>query len=312
MTLSPKLAGARSPLVTAVLVCWNHERFVRAAVLSALQQSYKNIEFIVFDNGSTDGSRRELEALQADHGFKLICQSNVGLVAALNQALAIASGKYLATLATDDIWLPDKTAKQVEFLEAHPDVHLVSGQVRGIDAEDRPAGRHSLERPGEATFSDLMALGCFVYGPTIMCRVQTLRDMGGYDESLRIEDYSLALRLAYEGRRVMVLDEDLTLYRRHSASWTSRSIEPELAEIGAKFRHTPEYPAFYRHHFPLSFWRLVKNGRKRQALRLLKSEPVPWTWENMGRGLVRMLIPYGLVKGYRRFMGKALDGETAS
>lgn len=303
-------AATPNPLVTAVLVCWNHERFVRSAVQSALQQTYPNIELIVIDNGSIDGSRRELEALRAEHEFTLICQENIGLVPALNQALKNAQGKYLTLLATDDLWLPEKTSKQVAFLEENPDVHLVSGQVEGIDSEGQPAARHRLERPGEASFADLMSLGCFVYGPTIMCRVRTLRDIGGFDESMRIEDYSLALRLTYEGRRVFVLAEDLTLYRRHGASWTSRSIEPELGEIGAKFRHTPEYRFFYRHHFPLAFWRLVKDGHKSQALRLLYSEPVPWTWANVGRGLLRMFIPYSLIRAYRWLIGRSPAGES--
>lgn len=312
MTLTTQADAASLPLVTAVLICWNHERFVRSAVLSALGQTYRNIQLIVFDNGSTDGSRRELEALRAEHEFTLICQGNVGLVPALNQALAMARGKYLALLATDDIWFADKTAKQVAFMQAHPDVHLVSGQVQAIDEDGRPAGRHRLERPGEATFADLMSMGCFVYGPTILCRTETLREMGGFDESMRIEDYSLALRLTHEGRRVFVLRDDLTYYRRHASSWTARSIDPELGEIGARFRHTPEYPAFYRHHFPLTFWRLVRDGQKRVALRLLVCEPVPWTWRNVGRGLIRMLIPYSLVRAYRALTGNADDADSGA
>ena len=302
----------RLPLATAVLICRNHECYVRAAVLSAVHQSYSNIELIVIDNGSTDNSRSELQILQSEYGFRLICQENVGLTAALNQALALAKGKYFAMLATDDIWFPNKTAVQVSFLESNPDVHLVSAQVQPIDIEGNLSARYLPERPGDATFRDLMSLGCFVYGPTVMCRVQSLRELGGYDETLRIEDYSLALRMAYEYRRIVVLGEDLTFYRRHPQNWTAKSILPELAEIGAKYRHTPEYVAFYRHQFPLSFWRLVKDGQKRQALQLLVSEPVPWTWKNVGRGLVRMLIPYGLIRIYRRLTGKPPEGETVS
>lgn len=303
---SPALADVR---VTAILVCWNHERFVRDAVLSALRQTHRNIQLIVFDNGSSDGSRGVLEALRAEHDFTLVCQGNVGLVRALNQGLAMADGKYLEILATDDRWLPEKTAKQVAFLESHPDVHLVAGQVDGIDADGRPGPRHKLERPGEATFDDLMSLGCFVYGPTIMCRVATLHAIGGFDESMRVEDYSLALRLTHEGRRVWVMEDDLTLYRRHGSNWTVRSLDPELREIGARFRHTPQYRVFYRYHFPQAFWHLVKTGRKSEAMRELLTEPVPLTWANVGRGLVRMLIPYVLIRRFRALTGRTPDGE---
>jgi alpha-1,3-rhamnosyltransferase len=297
------------PLVTAVLVCWNHERFVRKAVLSALAQTYPNIEVLVFDNGSTDASRRELMALKAEHEFTLICQENIGLVRTLNQALAMARGKYFTCLATDDIWLPEKAARQVAFLEANPDVVLLSGQVSCIDADDKPINPAVVVRPGEVTFADLMRYGCFVYGPTIMCRTATLREIGGYDESLHIEDYSLALRLTNEGRRVVALPDVLTLYRRHGNNWTAGSIAPLLAAIGAKYRHTPEYRHFYRQHFPLSFWRLVKDGYKLKAMRVLLSEPVAWNWSDVGRGMLRMLIPYSLIRLVRILKGQRSEGN---
>jgi alpha-1,3-rhamnosyltransferase len=276
--------------------------------MSALQQTYRRIQLIVIDNGSRDGSRRELSALRERHPFELILQDNVGLVGALNRALALAEGKYFATLATDDVWLPQKTATQVEFLEAHADVDLVGGQIECIDAEGRRLDLPLVVRPGDVTFADLMRHGCFVYGPTAMARTATLREIGGYDPSLRIEDYSLALRLTHEGRRVFALPDVLTRYRRHGANWTVGSIDPDLAQIGERYRHTPEYRWFYRRNFPLAFWRLVADGRKTEAWRTLWREPVSWTWSNVGRGLVRMLIPYSLVRAYRTLSGKPPAG----
>nr|HET7858517.1 glycosyltransferase family A protein [Caldimonas sp.] len=135
--MSAAASAAATPRVTAVLVCWNHVRFVRAAVESVLRQTYPNIQLIVFDNGSTDGSRRELESLRDAHGFTLVVQDNVGLVRALNRGLAMAEGEFIAPLATDDVWLPHKTALQVDYLLAHPDVELVAGQIESIDAEGR-------------------------------------------------------------------------------------------------------------------------------------------------------------------------------
>lgn len=309
MTVRPESTVATGPLVTAVLVCWNHERYLRSALLSALNQTYANIEVIVIDNGSIDGSRRELLSLRNEFEFTLVCQDNVGLVKALNQALRIARGKYFTGLATDDIWLPNKTACQVAFLEANPNVALVSGQVNGINSDGRPIDVSSVVREGDATFKDLMAQGCFVYGATAMCQTNTLREIGGYDESLRIEDYSLALKLSYMGRRVVVLPHVFTLYRRHETNWTKGSIDSELEEIGAKYRHTSEYRNFYRYHFPMRFWQLVRVGRKLEAIRLLRDEPVPVTWANLGRGLLRMLVPYWLIRRYRIARGRPPEGE---
>jgi len=311
MTTAASAAMAPVPLVTAVLVCWNHERFLEAAVLSAVRQTHADIQLIVIDNGSTDGSQAKLETLAAEHGFALVCQGNVGLVRALNQALAMARGKYFAALATDDVWLLDKTAKQVAFLEANPGVDLVSGQIAGIDAEGRPLDVPVVVRPGEVTFADLMAHGGFIYGPTMMCRVETLRAMGGYDESLRIEDYSIALKFAHEGRRLVVLPDVLTHYRRHGNNWTAGSVDPDIAAIGEKYRGTPEYRAFYQRSFPMEFWQLVRDGRKREAWRVLLNEPVRWDWNNVGRGLLRMPIPYSLIRAFRALRGSATPDRVA-
>ena len=306
----PKSDSA-TPLRTAALVCFNHRRFVREAVLSALSQTYPSIQVIVVDNGSTDGSRQELQALREEHDFELVLQENAGLVRALNLALSKAKGKYFAVLATDDVWERAKTAIQVAFFEKNPEVQLLSGQVRPIDADGRDVSVPLLVRPGEAKFADLMSIGCFVSGPTIMCLTQTLRDVGGYDESLRIEDFSLALKYTYEGRRVVVLPDVLTRYRRHETNWTLGSMDKDLAEIGQKYRSTPEYRAFYRLYFPTTFWQLVKDGKKRDAWHLLISEPVAWTWRNVGRGLVRMLIPYALVRAVRRLSNRFATSDVA-
>jgi len=300
------------PMVTAVLVCWNHVRFVRKAVESVFGQTYPNIQLIVFDNGSTDGSRAELEKLRAEREFTLVLQDNVGLVRALNRGLALSKGEYFVCLSTDDIWLPDKTAVQVDFLESHPDVHLVAGQIESIDADGELSAVPTVKRSGEPTFKELMTRGNYVPGPTTMCRIETLNAFGGYDESIRIEDYSLVLKLTYRGMRVVVLPQSLTLYRFHGANWSARSLESELLEVGAAYRHTPEYRDFFRFHFPLTFWHLAKEGNKMSALRLLLSEPVPWTWANVGRGCVRLAIPYFLVRLVRKLRARATPVSTST
>lgn len=315
MTHAEQKQELRPPRVTAVLVCWNHVRFVRFAVQSVLAQTYPGIELIVFDNGSTDGSRDELAKLRAEHDFTLILQDNVGLVRALNRGLALSTGKYFACLSTDDIWLPEKTATQVAYLENNPDVHLVAGQIESIGADGQLSDTPTVKRSGEPTFKELMTEGNYVPGPTIMCRADTLKSIGGYDESIRIEDYPLVLKLTHDGLRVVVLPQSLTLYRFHGANWSAGSLEAELLEVGAQYRHRPEYRGFFALHSPRSFWRLTREGRKMAALKLLLTEPVPLTWENVGKGIIRLLIPYALVqlvRRLRRHTGKAIGPRRQS
>jgi glycosyltransferase involved in cell wall biosynthesis len=290
-----------TPMVTAVLVCWNHAPYVRAAVESALGQTHRPLQLIVFDNGSTDGSAAILQQLAREHGFELhLLPSNAGLVPVLNRGLALAAGEYFATLATDDIWLADKTARQVAFFEAHPDVQMVSGQVRTIDEHGRPVDFPATRRPGEVSFADLMRRGCNVAGPTVMCRTATLRAFGGYDESARIEDYAMALRFTHAGHRVVSRDEVDTLYRRHSSNWTGRPLWPELRELGRPYRGDPEYRAFARHSYH-GWFRALAAEQKAQALRLLRDEPLRWSWNDIGVGLLKLLVPAAAARRWRRF-----------
>lgn len=289
------------PLVTAVLICWNHEPFVRVSVLGALQQTYPNIQLIVFDNGSTDGSRRELEKVANEHDFTLVCQENIGLVRALNKGLAMAEGKYFAMLSTDDIWLPDKTERQVAFLEANPDVHMLSGLMQPIDENGEYINFPLTSRPGEVTFSDLMRKGCNVTGPTVMCRTETLRHVGGYDESVRIEDYTMALRFSHDGYRIVNRDEVYTLYRRHPKQWTNRPYYSERLEIGQRYRGRSEYTAFVRHNLH-GYFRWLASERKRDALRLLMKEPIAWKWNDVGVGMLRLVVPSALLRWRRRIL----------
>ena len=292
----PQKIGNR-PLVTAVLVCWNHEHFVRASVLSVLQQTYSNIQLIVFDNGSTDGSRRELDLLRKQHEFTLIYQENIGLVRTLNKGLRMAKGKYFSALSTDDIWLEDKIARQTSYFEKHHDVHMISGFIRAINKDGENIPFHwNPKRTGIMDFADLMTQGNTVIGPTVMCRTETLLEVGGYDESIKMEDYTLALQFAQSGYGVVVLNDIFTLYRRHESNWTSNSMNLELLELGHKYRHLPEYPLFLRCNIPRIFRNLVAEGHKKEALKLLLTEPIAWTWDDVGVGMIMILIPTFLMR----------------
>lgn len=294
-------SDADQPLVTAVLVCWNHERFVRDAVLSVLNQTYKNIQLIVFDNGSSDGSRRVLEALAAEHGFTLVCQENIGVVRALNKGLAMARGKYFAVLSTDDMWIADKTEKQVAFFEASPEVHLSFGTMIPVDDSG-----NRIDRPnrlptfiGKVSFTDLMTQKMSTNGPTVMCRTETLKSIGGYDEQLRVEDFALALEFAHKGHGVYGLPDRLTFYRIHDANWSAMPLYADVRATGHKYRKTPEYRSFVRCYLH-GYFRWIAGHRKLDALKLLVSEPLRWTWDDVGVGLLKLMIPTLVLQCLRR------------
>lgn len=292
--------NANLPLVTAVLVCWNHEHFVRASILAAVRQTYPNIQLIVFDNDSSDGSRKIIEPLAEEYGFTFIHQPNVGLVRTLNRGLEMAYGKYFTLLATDDVWLLDKIERQVGFMEKEPDVDMVCGNIVMIDQDNQLTGIQASHRQRqEVTFKYLMEVGNAVQGSTVMMRTQALLDEGGYDEKIRVEDFSLALKFANHGRRIAHTGELYTLYRRHDNNWTSRPLFEELREIGRAYRATPEYRCYIRRSLK-GYFRKLASENKKEAIRLLFSEPIAWSFSDVGVGLIKMLVPNATIRAYRK------------
>lgn len=290
----------QDPLVTVIMVCWNHERFVRSSILSVMRQTYSNQQVIVFDNDSADGSRAVIESLAGEYGFQFIHQPNVGVVKTLNRGLALAKGKYFAMIATDDLWLLDKIERQVTFMEAHPNVFLCCGNTVTIDEEDCLTGLTSNNRAAmPVSFRDLMVRGNCVHGPTVMVRTQSLVDLGGYDERFLVEDFTLALRLTYEGHAVVHTGLLLALYRRHNANWTNMPFFEVNLAIGQAYRYTPEYPAFVKNHLR-GYFRALAGSNKRKAIEILRTEPIEWSWFDVGVGLLKLLMPRFLIKALRK------------
>ena len=110
----------RQPTVSVVIPVYNGDRYLAEAITSVLDQTYKNFELIVVDDGSTDGSAEIAKSYK--QAVLYTFQPNGGLSKARNTGLALARGKYIAFLDHDDLWLPHKLARQVTYLDSHPDV----------------------------------------------------------------------------------------------------------------------------------------------------------------------------------------------
>ncbi len=185
----------RHPFVSVLMSVYNDAKYLPGAVDSILGQVFGDFEFVVIDDGSTDGSRAILERY-CDPRLVLVRQEHEGLVRSLNRGLSVASGRYVARQDADDISLPSRLLKQVAFLEAHPDVALVGSAVDLIDDDMRVLRRHVY--PTEHL--ELCSLLDKVVNPlphsTIMFRRDVVAGLGGYDERFtRAEDYALYLRL---------------------------------------------------------------------------------------------------------------------
>jgi glycosyltransferase involved in cell wall biosynthesis len=206
---------------------WNGERYLAEAVESVLGQSFRDFEFIIIDDGSTDGSLKILEDFAArDERMHLVSRENRGLISSLNEGIALSRGEFVARMDADDVCLPGRFADQVAFLRAHLDCVVLGAEVMMIDADGDP-----LCLRGHMAGHDMIDRACLLGGgnalthPVVMMRKSALQQIGPYDpEMIAVEDLDLFLRLCEVGK-AQNLPQVLLRYRQHSQSVNNKSYQ---------------------------------------------------------------------------------------
>lgn len=214
------------PLVTYAISCYNHESFVAQAIQSIISQTYANIELIIIDDGSTDGSRLEIEKLLDDcrqrlTRFEYRKNQNKGLCASLNEAIEWAQGDYFACLASDDFIYNDKISAQVDYLERQPSAAAVFSNVDVVDDNGKVIRTYNPEAK-TYSFEEVALHKHYLPAVTQLIRTNILKERGGYPEDLKIEDWYMWLALTNQGMQVHRLNQVLAGYRRHANNTSAR------------------------------------------------------------------------------------------
>ncbi len=207
------------PLVTVITTVRNCEKYIAESMESILQQSHKEIEYIVVDDGSTDRTQNIVNEFLGDSRLKVISfDTNIGRIASLNTALSEAAGKYIAIHDADDISLPERIEKQVEFLEKNPDYVLVGSNVVEIDPAGKVTG-HPLKPVKNDDLQFSIIFKCTLANPSTMFRKKTCDDHRIKYENrfIHAEDFGFISRLIRYGK-VYNFEEVLLKYRRHPSN----------------------------------------------------------------------------------------------
>jgi glycosyltransferase involved in cell wall biosynthesis len=216
--VSPRPAKGPTPRVSVLMPMRNAAPYVRRAVTSVLDQDHADLELIVVDDGSSDGSRRIVEQV-GDPRVRIVEGPGRGPGAAWNAGLSVSAGSFLLQCDADDAFPPGRIAAQVEFLDAHPEFGAVCARFSMIDPQGRSVVGLGSDGPEEVT-QELLAGTTRTHLCTFAVRRPHLVAIGGKREFFETaEDIDLMLRLC-EVCRIWYEPVDRYHYRLHGASIT--------------------------------------------------------------------------------------------
>jgi glycosyltransferase involved in cell wall biosynthesis len=307
--------------VTVVIPAYNAERYIGEALASIREQTLREVEVLLIDDGSSDGTVREAERYADSLDLKIMRQSNAGPGAARNLGVHRASGRYCAFLDADDVMLPERLAAQVALLEARPELGLVHTDLMTFNEGGIiHRTRRAFSSPYAGMVLDRLLLDNFITTSTVVAPTERLLAAGLFSEQRRVsEDFDLWLRMAARWE-VGYIDRPLVRYRRRRGSLSDDKLatwEAALEVVEAFWQRAADYgkanPEVRRRslarHLCGAGAAALTQGRRGAALayllRALGREPgnvVCWKW------LVKTLLVPGQVLTRRAAPGAA---ETA-
>lgn len=237
-----------SPLVSVVVPCYNHENYVQDCIKSIIDQDYENIELIIIDDGSSDGSVDKIKELIPEcekrfTRFEFRTRPNKGLCATLNEAISWCQGEFYSAIASDDMMLPGKTSLQVNFFKEHPECDALFGGMYFVDHNGEVLRKRKGVN-GTISFEDILLMKASLGAPTQMLRLNKLKAAGPYPEGQYIEDWYMWLVMSHGGNVICSMEQPLVYYRRHESNISSKvdSMNSARMAIINNFRDHPLYP----------------------------------------------------------------------
>lgn len=180
-----------SPKVTVLMPVYNGAPYLKEAIESILSQTFKDFEFIIIDDGSTDNSY-EIARSYLDQRIKLYKNEfNLRVAETLNKGIKLAQGEYIARMDADDVSLPNRLARQVNFLDSHPDITIVGSWVKVIGDTHEYVWKYE---SNPEKLKTKMFFNCSVAHPTIMMRKKAMLDNNLWYNNMGVEDFDLWAR----------------------------------------------------------------------------------------------------------------------
>ena len=218
-----------TPLVSIVLPVYNGDKYLAASLDSVFAQTYQNWELIIINDGSTDGSENVILQYQDKRIKYLPNNGNKGIIFSLNRGLAESTGTYLARLDADDIALPSRIEKQVDFLSKNPEYVMCGSYFQTIDSNGKFRKNVQFPDNNRDARSFLLLHNCFCHS-SVMMRTNIAKQLR-YDDNFQVcEDYDLWCRISRKGK-IINLPVVTTLYRVHGNNISMRKSETMFRHV---------------------------------------------------------------------------------
>lgn len=233
-----------TPEISVVLPVYNAEKYISTAMSSILKQSFRNFEFIIIDDHSSDNSWEIIQQYARKDKRIIALRNNRNLkgCATLNKGLALAKGKYIARVDNDDWSYPYRFDKQYSYLEAHPQVGIVGGVMEIMNEEGKILGKRKYHISDQEIRKSIFRYSPFSH-PLVMIRKSILDKIGYYNsEYVPADDYELYFRIG-KVSKFANLPEVLLKYRIVSGSMTHNLTKKmELATISVRRKYSHDTP----------------------------------------------------------------------
>jgi glycosyltransferase involved in cell wall biosynthesis len=239
----------KNPKVSVILPAYNAEKYIAETIESILNQTYKDFEFIIVNDCSTDSTKEIIENFaKQDKRIRLVSNDrNLKVSKTANKGIELANGEYIARTDSDDWSYPDRLEKQLKFMESNPEVVLLSGNMEICDATLNIKNQTHFP-----TTNDEIIKVILQYNPTVhsamMFKKETFKNVGGYGGINSSEDYLLLMKMASKGK-IANLDDVLIKYRVLNTSLTSKNkTEMHLATLYCQLdgRLNYKYPLTFK------------------------------------------------------------------
>lgn len=239
-------------MISVIMSVYNAEKYLRESIESILHQTYSDFEFIIINDCSNDGSQSIIEEYtQKDNRIVLINNSaNLGLTINLNKAITVAKNEFIARMDADDVSLPDRFKRQLDFFKSNPDIDVLGTYCTDIDELGNVIGERKVPKTNKDITQMIHIINPICH-PTVMFRKEKLKKIGFYNEKYKVvQDYDLWLRCSANDIMMHNLSEYLLKYRINDGyygrkSWKYRMTDFKIRYSGYKRLKLPLHKRVY-------------------------------------------------------------------